>query len=259
MKRRKEAKKSMVDVMKDRINKSAGGAAMFLKFKDNEKRRVRFLTDINDSFFVTFHDNFDKGVGNPCYKYFGRSKCPFCNKTKEEGYRTRDLFVFSVFDYETGEVKLIMEAANDWSPVPHMVENFEENGTICDRDYIIKRRGKSFDTAYTLIGQNLQPFKGARKFKALDEDEVFDKLKDRYLDKMKEILKKIKNGTFDDDLENDDYEEESTPKKIRKIQKSKSKKTKFEKYYDDDYDDDYDDYDEDELDLDDYDDDYEED
>ena len=260
-KRRKEAKKSMVDIMKERINKSAGGSMFFLKFKNNEKRRIRFLTDVNEAMLVTFHDNFKKGVGNPCYKYFGRSSCPFCNKTKEDGYRTRDLFVFTVYDYETNEVKLITEAANDCSPIPHMLENFEEFGTLTDRDYIVKRRGKGFDTSYTLIPGSERPFKGVKKFKALDEDEVFEKLKERYLSKMKDILKKIKNGTFDDEEDLEDDEEEFKPRKksknIKLPRKKTKKKTKFERYYDEEEFEEEED--ENELDLDDEDDDYDDD
>jgi hypothetical protein len=134
-----------------------------------------------------------------------------------------------------------------------MLENFEEFGTLTDRDYIVKRRGKGFDTSYTLIPGSERPFKGAKKFKALDEDEVFEKLKERYLSKMKDILKKIKNGTFDDeeeDLEED--EEEFKPRKksknIKLPRKKTKKKTKFERYYDDE---EFEEEDEDELDLDD--------
>lgn len=235
---RKETKLSMVNIIKQKVEQAAGSGLVFMKVKDKEKKRVRFLTDLDDSIQVTFHDNFKLGVGNPCYKYFGRKACPFCGKDKSEGYRTRDLFIFSVYDYESKEIKLMMEAANDCSPIPAMLDFYETHGTICDRDYIISRRGKMIDTSYTLIPGDKKRFKGDGTFEALSEDEIFEKLKERYLTKMKNILQKIEDGTFgaEEDLDNDDEPKQKSQKlKNLKKKKSKSKKPEIdEELFDDD-------------------------
>ena len=257
---RKEKKQSMVDIMRQRIEKSAGGGQIFFKISDGEKKRVRFLTELTDATMITMHDKYSEGVNFPCPKYFGK-KCPICGDTE---YRTRDKFVLALYDYEAKEIKIMMEAANDMTPVPHLINFYEEYGTILDRDFIIKRKGKQLSTSYTLIPGAEGRFKGAKKFKALTEDEIFEKLEEKYGAKITEFLKNY--GNDDDDFEDDDYEEE-TPKKKKVVAKNKAKNKakakvkEYEEYFDDDedYEDDEDDEDEDEDDdYDDDEDDYEE-
>src|SRR4030042_3157582 len=205
--KKKEAKVSMVDLIRQKVEQSAGTGMIFLKVKDKEKRKVRVLTELDDVVVVSFHDSYKFGVNQPCYKYFGKKTCPLCDKTKDDGFRTRDIFMFSVYDYESKEVKIMAEAANDCSPLPAMLDFYETHGTMCDRDYTISRRGKSFDTSYTLIPGDKSKFRG-KDINGLDEDEVFDKLKERYLSKMKDVLKKIKNGTLEIEVNKEDEEEE---------------------------------------------------
>jgi hypothetical protein len=245
----KEKKASMIDIIRKRVENAAGSGMIFIKVKDKEKKRVRILTDMDDFICVTMHDNYKMGVGFPCFTYFGKKDCPFCNTDKygkSDGYRTRDLFIFTVYDYESKEVKLMMEAANDCSPIPTMLDFYETHGTLCDRDYVISRRGTGFDTSYTLIPGDKKRFKGEDNFEAMDEKEVFEKLKDRYFEKMKAVLKKIKDGTFGLEEDLDDDDEDEKPKKKNKPEVKPKKKAK-KPVDDDDDDDDYFDDEDDEI------------
>ena len=191
-----ETKKSKLEILREKINQSSNREFLFLRFKTGEKRRVRVLSEVDDIVIVTFHDSFDKGVNYPCYKYFGKKDCPFCGKTKEDGFRTREMCLLTVFDYDSGEVKIIKEAANKWSPIPSLVDFMEEYGTLLDRDYVVKRIGSSFDISYGVVPMKEEPFKGKAKYKKFTEEEIFTKLKDTYLEKMKDTLVKLKDGTF---------------------------------------------------------------
>lgn len=57
--------------------------------------------------------------------------------------------------YEARKFIIIRQAyKNFWSPLK---ANFDEYGTICDRDYKIKRTGKTTDTNYSFIGKREDP------------------------------------------------------------------------------------------------------
>ena len=60
--------------------------------------------DIEDGIKVPFHDSYALGVNVPCQETFGRD-CEYCGN---EDLRTRDLYAWSVYDYENNEVKIIL-------------------------------------------------------------------------------------------------------------------------------------------------------
>ena len=166
--------KSMIDAIRQRINQSSAGGRGFFRLKAGDKRRVRFLSEMDEAVKVIYHDKWG-GISTPCLKYFNK-KCPYC---EAEGYRTRDHFVWSIYDYEAKEQMLMMSAAHDKTVVPHLLAAFDQYGSICSRDFVIQRKGKGFDTSYTLMPLDKEKFKGASKFKALTEDEIFEKLKSK--------------------------------------------------------------------------------
>lgn len=159
--------------IKDEIKKSGASKGKFLYFREDEKVRIHFLQEIDEGLEVVFHDSFKLGVNVPCQEVFGR-ECEYC---EDDDLRTRSMYIWSVYEYESDEVKLLMAAVNNCSPVPSLLSLFESYGTIMDRDYEIVRRGKGQNTTYSVIPLKERKFRNT-KAKPLSEQAVL-----KYIDK----------------------------------------------------------------------------
>lgn len=181
--------------IKNEIKKSGTSKGKFLFFKEDSKVRVRFLTDMEDGLEVPFHDSYQLGVNVPCQETFGR-ECEYC---EDDNLRTRNMYVWSVYDYESKEVKLLMAAVNNCSPVPALASLYESYGTLTDRDYEIKRIGKGQNTTYSVIPLEKMKFRNT-KVKAMSEQAML------------KCIDKAYPADNSEDLE----EEEDEPKKNKK-------------------------------------------
>jgi len=56
----------LVDKIKADVKKSGQNKGKFIYFREGQKQRVRFLTDMDDCMEVTFHDSFEAGINVPC-------------------------------------------------------------------------------------------------------------------------------------------------------------------------------------------------
>lgn len=214
--------KISLSTIKNEIKKSGTSKGKFLFFKEDSKARVRFLTDMEDGLEVPFHDNYQLGINVPCQEIFGRD-CDYCDN---EDLRTRNMYVWSVYDYESKEVKLLMAAVNNCSPVPALASLYESYGTLIDRDYEIKRIGKGQNTTYSVIPLEKRKFRNT-KVKPLSEQAV---------------LKCIDKAYPADNSEDLEEEENEAPKKNKKKgaksnTKPKTKVEEPEETTDDDWDD----------------------
>lgn len=197
--------KISLNAIKNEIAKSGTNKGKFMFFKDGTKARVRFLTEFEDGLELPFHDSFAQGINVPCQENFGRS-CEYC---EDEDLRTRNQYVWSVYDYESDEVKLLMFPVNNCSPVSALASLFESYGTITDRDYEIKRMGKGQNTVYNVIPLEKKRFRNT-KAKAMSE---------------RAILKAIDKAYPANNSE--DFEDENEkPKRTRKAGKKEDKPVK---------------------------------
>lgn len=187
--------------IKSEIQKSGGSKGKFLYFKDGMKVRVRFLTDMEDGMEIPFHNSFALGVNVPCQEVFGR-ECEYC---EDEELKTRNMYVWSVYDYEAKEVKLLLFAVNQCSPVPAMASLYESYGTLCDRDYEIKQIGSQQNKTFSVIPLDKSKFRNT-KVKALSDSAIL-----KYIDK-----------AYPAD-NSEDLEEEDEPKKKSNKTKTKAK------------------------------------
>lgn len=187
--------KISLNAIKNEIKKSGTSKGKFLFFKEDSKVRVRFLTDMEDGLEVPFHDSFQLGVNVPCQETFGRD-CEYC---ENEDLRTRNMYVWSVYDYESKEVKLLMAAVNNCSPVPALASLYESYGTLTDRDYEIKRIGKGQSTTYSVIPLEKMKFRNT-KVKPMSEQAML------------KCIDKAYPADNSEDLE----EEDETPKRNKK-------------------------------------------
>jgi hypothetical protein len=211
-----------VSDIKNQIKKSGNNKSKIVYFKPGVKTRVRFLQDMDEGMKVLFHDSYKDGINTPCQEVYDK-ECPYCDN---ESLRHRDMYIWSVYDYDSKEVKLIIGAANNCSPVPAFVNMFEAYGTLCDRDYVITRNGNGPDTSYGVVPMDKARFRN-EKAKPFSETKILD------------ILKKA--FPLDDEDSDDDEDEDEAPR--RKASKKPAKKTSRKQS---------DDYDEDDEDDDDY-------
>lgn len=135
--------------------KSGQNKAKFIYVKDGQKIRIRFLQDMQEGWEIPFHDSFEAGINIPCREFFGKT-CPYCG---EEGLRTRNQYAWSVWDYESKEVKIFMFPMNNCTPIASIASMYENYGTLTDRDYVIQRTGKQQNTSYSVIPMDKNKFR----------------------------------------------------------------------------------------------------
>lgn len=154
---------NLLSRIKDEVKRAGTNKKKFVYVRDGEKRRFRFITDMNDGFEIKFHDSFSGGVvPTPCQEIFGRS-CPYCeNEGDYENLRTRNQYAWTVWDYEDNELKVFMYPVNNCSPVPHLISYFENYGTLCDRDYVVSVSGKQQNKAFSVIPMDKVAFRNAK-------------------------------------------------------------------------------------------------
>ena len=219
----------LVDKIKNEAKKTGSNKGKFIFFPEGKKVRIRFLSDMDDGIEVKFHDSFEAGINVPCQEIYGRD-CPYC---EDEDLRTRNLYAWPVWDYESKEVKIFMFAVNNCSPVPALMAMYEDYGTLLDRDYVLTVTGKQQNKTFSVVPQDKAKFRNT-KAKPLSESQM---------------LKIIDKAYPADDVDNDDEEEEVKPKKKGAKSVNNGSKKKADEDYgdDDDYDEDEDWEDEDET------------
>lgn len=194
--------KITLSAIKSEITKSGSSKGKFMFFKEGTKARIRFLIDFEDGLEVKFHNSYEHGINVPCQEQFGR-ECPYCD---DKSIKTRKLYVWSVYDYESKEVKLLMFAANNCSPVPSLATLYEAKGTLLDRDYTIIQSGSATNKSFTVLPEEKLKFR--IKVKPMSDSAI-----------MKTIDKAYPSDN------NEDFEEEDeVPKKKKTNAKPKSKK-----------------------------------
>lgn len=205
--------KKFLDQIKTAVKNSGSSKKDILYFGADTSKRIRFLQELDDGHSYTFHSDFETKIYEPCQDQEDHEDCKLC----QQGIGTKEVFVWSVYDYDTSSVKLLAIKATGISPVPALIEFFEEYGTIMDRDYKIKKVGKGMGGSYTVTPLDKEKF-GVKKAKPYSEKEIWEMFKKAYSSKDVE----------DEDDEDEDEEEEVKPaKKSKKAKKEKSLKDKY--------------------------------
>lgn len=207
----------LIDKIKGDVKRSGTNKSKFIYFREGVKQRIRFLVDMDDGLEVVFHDSYARNINVPCQEIFGRD-CPYC---EEEDLRTRSMYAWPVYNYDTKEVQIFMFAVNNCSPVPALMAMYENYGTITDRDYVISVSGKQQNKTYSVVPMDKVRFRNERA-KPLSE---------------KAMLKLIDKAYPCDDAGDGDDDEDDRPKHSTKKASATKKSTKHD---DDDDGDDYD-------------------
>lgn len=209
----------LVDKIKQDVKRSGQNKSKFMYFREGTKTRVRFLTDMDDGMELTFHDSFQESINVPCKEAYGKD-CEYC---EQEDLRTRSQYVWSVWDYDAKEVKLLMFPVNNCTPVPALMSAYETYGTLTDRDYVISVQGKKQNKTFSVLPMDKEKFRNS-KAKPYSESQ---------------ILKMVaKAWPWDDDDDDDEYEDEEPKKKRSKKQQVVEDDDDFDDEWGDDEDDD---------------------
>lgn len=203
----------LLDKIKSDVAKSGSNKGKFIYFREGQKVRVRFLNDMDEGMEVKFHDSFERGINVPCQELFGRN-CAYC---EDEDLRTRSQYVWSVYDYESKEVKLFMFAVNNCSPIPALMAMYETYGTLTDRDFVITVTGKQQNKTFSVVPMDKNKFRN-EKAKPYSE---------------KSILKMLDKAFPADDSDEDEDEDDDEKPMKKKPTKEKTKPKKSEPDEDD--------------------------
>lgn len=205
--------KKFLDQIKTAVKNSGSSKKDILYFGADTSKRIRFLQELDEGHPYTFHSDFETKIYEPCQDQEDHEDCKLC----QQGIGTKEVFVWSVYDYDTSSVKLLAIKATGISPVPALIEFFEEYGTIMDRDYKIKKVGKGMGGSYTVTPLDKEKF-GVKKAKPYSEKEIWEMFKKAY---------SSKDVEDDDDDEEEEEEEVKPTKKSKRAKKEKSLKDKY--------------------------------
>lgn len=222
----------LINEIKNDIAKAGENRGKILYVKSGNKIRVRFLQEIDEGYSFLFHQNFNKGYQCLCPKNLDEdNECIYCDavdgNSVEDGDRTYKMYAWSVYDFDAKEVKVALFKVNRCSPVSSLVDMSENYGTIMDRDYVLIKTGKGFDTSWSILPQDKSKFKN-EKAKPLTKKAVLEILakaypyegdlsKDEDIEKAEKEAKKKKYAALDDE------ELPWEDKKDKKKKKSKEK------------------------------------
>lgn len=190
----------LLSKIKADAQKSGSNKGKFIFFKEGEKKRIRFLQDMEEGIEVVFHDSFSEGINVPCQEIFGKA-CSYC---EQEGLRTRSQYAWCVWDYEAKEVKILMYPMNNCSPLGSIAAAYENYGTLLDRDFVISVTGKQQSKTFAVMPMDKNKFRN-EKAKPFSKSKFLEILSKAYPD------------------ENSDDEEVDDEPKGKKGSKSKSK------------------------------------
>lgn len=197
----------LISSMKDRIKNSGVSRKEVFYVAADSKRRIRFLQELDTGHEFKFHNHWNRGVNALCAEQYGED-CPYCSDTDEE-MKEYVAYAWNVWDYDANAVRILLYKATGITPVPAFIEFFDEYGTICDRDYTIKKIGKGMSGNITVIPGEISKFRNS-KAKCYNEKQMIKLLKEAY-----PINSEDANDISDDD------EDEKSVKKLRRENKPK--------------------------------------
>ena len=198
---------NLVSELKKKIAQSGTSKREVLFFAPDESKRVRFLQEFDTGYSFQFHSDFNAKIFTLCLDQDDHEDCKLCN----EQIPIQENFAWTVWDYDSNSVKIILTKATGVSPIPAFIEMYEEFGTIMDRDYKIKKVGKGTGSSFTVTPLDKSRFR--QKAKPYTESQI----------------EKILKESFKYEENNDDEEETTTSvKRKKKVKKEKTLRSKFE-------------------------------
>lgn len=235
-----------------------GPSANYLRLKDGESARVRFLVKKEED-AVFFRQHYINNKYRLCEDVTedGSGECQYC----DDDNRPAECYAFNVLDRKDGKVKVLQLAIGHATAI---LEFYDEYESISDRDYKISRHGNQSQTRYTFVPMKVAKWDAVeiQAYKdRINLDELYDpeirnpkketpkksKVTDEVASsKSSRIKSKARKVEEEDDEEEE--EEEEPPKKKAAVKTSPAKKKPAPKEEDDEEEEEEDEDEEDEED-----------
>ena len=151
---------NLISAMKERIKSSGTSKKDVFYVAADSKRRIRFLQELDTGYEFKFHTHWERGINALCCEHYHQD-CPYCADT-DENMKESTMYAWNVWDYDANKVVILLYKATGITPVPAFIEFFEEYGTICDRDYTIKKIGKGMSGNITVIPGEISKFRNSK-------------------------------------------------------------------------------------------------
>ncbi len=203
---------NLIKQMKESIAKSGSSKKDIIFFPADSVHRIRFLQELDDGEEFMFHSDFNAGINALCTDPEDNESCEYCR----DGVKLQANFIWSVWDYDSSSVKLLKFKASGVSPVPALIEMYEEFGTIMDRDYKIKKVGKGTGSSFVVTPMDKEKFTNKKAkpynrkemeklllaaFNTKVEDEADEEPEEKPTKKAKKSKKSFKDKLFEMDLD----------------------------------------------------------
>lgn len=188
---------NFINNMKERIKNSGGSKKEIIYFAPDTVKRIRFIQEFDTGYEFTFHSDFNEKIYELCADPMDHEECELCRN----GIGTKSIFAWSVWDYDTSSVKIMAIKASGISPIPGLIEMYEEYGTVMDRDYKIKKVGKGMGSTFSVT--------------PLDKSKFRDKAKPYTEKQITDIFNKAYKSSDNDEDDEEEVVKDKKPKKSK--------------------------------------------
>lgn len=198
---------NLIENMRDRIKNGGSNLRDVFYIAADSKRRIRFLQELDTGFEFHFHSHFNRKINALCGTEYNHD-CPYCGD-QDPDMKDVVMYAWNVWDYDANAVKILLYKATGISPVPALIDFYDEYSTIMDRDYTIKKTGQRLNSVISVLPGDIAKFRN--KAKPYTRQQIVQILAKAY--------------PFGED-EIDQDEEQERPVKNKKSEKKAKKKEK---------------------------------
>jgi hypothetical protein len=171
---RREGAPGITETIRKSLSEGSSGGGMpdeLLLVQRDGAKMVRFLAEFDKAVPVIMHDKWEILRPQPCLKYYDEP-CP----VHVEAFRSVTWYVWTVWDYESQSKRVAMWKPTLASPVEDLLDLFDTNGTIMDRDIELRRMGTGTKSRWKIRAQAPTPFEG-KLSKPFSEEKTIEILK----------------------------------------------------------------------------------
>lgn len=118
-----------------------------LSFKENESRKLQFLTGLEESLDIEFHWDYEKKIDAVCEFAMGKKTCAYC-ASPTRGMKSRVRTGFYVYDVDRSKIGVICTLDSYNAVLPTLCDLEEEVG-LKGNTFLIDRKGYTKDSAWT--------------------------------------------------------------------------------------------------------------
>jgi len=152
---------NLIASMRDRIKNGGSNLRDVFYIAADSKRRIRFLQELDTGYELHFHSHFGRKINALCGTEYGHD-CPYCGD-QDPDMKDTVMYAWNIWDYDANAVRIFLYKATGISPVPALIDFYDEYSTITDRDYTIKKTGQRLNSAISVLPGEISKFRNKAK------------------------------------------------------------------------------------------------